>query len=186
MKKILLSLVATAALLLGVGASTASAQAAAPGDLEIVQVGTDAMGGDTLANRYREFIDIKNTGATEVNVKGWETQDSWAANHPDSTCNTIKFRKATSVSDAGGFQHLSTHDDGLWLPAGHTIRVYTGGSADGTDNTWHTVAINKSGCGLNGHYLNNDTDSVRVVDAEGTQIDKVWWNHQGGYESQFS
>jgi hypothetical protein len=187
MKKILLSLMAVAGLLLSLGAITAPAQAADT-DVKIVRISMDAVGADTLTNRWREFVDFKNVGDAEVNVKGWVLTDKWSHNNDNNPkgCNTITFRKATSVTDAGGFQHLSTHDDGLWLPKGHTIRVYTGGDEDSTDNTLHTVAINKANCGYKGHYLNNNADRVFLSNATGDVVDSEGYNWKGANFLSFS
>lgn len=181
---------------LGVAANAAAPFSPAAGKVKIVRISMDAVGADTASNTWREYIDIKNVSGTAVNVEGWATFDAWSNNNDDNPkgCNTITFRKANSVTDAGGFQHLKVDNpdtkevetEGLWLPKGHTIRVYTGGAVDSTDNNLHTVAINKSNCGYNGHYLNNNADKVYLKDADGKLVDSKGYNWQGANFLSFS
>lgn len=179
-------------LVAGLGvAANAAAPSPAAGKVKIVRISMDAVGADTASNTWREYIDIKNVSGAPVNVKGWATFDAWSNNNDNNPkgCNTITFRKANSVTDAGGFQHLPLEHEGvtgLWLPAGHTIRVYTGGAVDGVNNNLHTVAINKSNCGYNGHYLNNNADKVYLKDADGKLVSFRQYNWQGANFLNFS
>lgn len=188
MKKIVFSLAAITALMLG-GLATASA-ATGP-ELEIVKVGYNANGADNSSNRWKEYIDLKNTSGHAVNVKGWSTQDAWAdnanGNTPDAgDCNTAVF---SAGSGAAYFQHLGADNpdtpavetEGLWLPAGQFIRVYSGGSVDTQNNSWHSIALNKSACGYQGHYLGNGGDSIFLKNADGDLVTKFTYDFDNGY-----
>lgn len=179
MFKKILALAAAAGLVL-VGA-TAAQSAAAP-ELAIVKVGYNANGADTVSNRWKEYIDLKNVSGGPLDVMGWFTQDAWA----DSTngdeaepgdCNTAIF-----AADKLPFLDPSSEGaDDLMLPAGHIIRVYTGGLPDTSDNSLHHMVINKSACGYNGHYLGNGGDTVYVKKADGTLVTKFTYSFDNGY-----
>ncbi|MEV4078939.1 lamin tail domain-containing protein [Nonomuraea fuscirosea] len=177
------------AVLAAVAAATLLAlptSAAAPsGELAFAKVGYNANGADTLSNRWKEYIDLKNVTGSPVNVDGWFTQDAWAhAEHGDTTgdnaCNTAVFTKMA-------LRYLNTDadndgtDDGLWLPAGDVIRVYTAGADDATAAGPHTMAINKPGCGYNGHYLGNGGDTIRVKKKDGTLVAIFTYSFEHGY-----
>lgn len=189
MKKIILAISGVLALMLGgITASTASASTSAAPILKIVKVGYNANGNDVLTNRWKEYIDIRNISTGPVNVDGWFTQDAWARDHRKTSaddCNVAVFRKAASASDERGFHHLDATgpggEPGLWLPKGETIRVYTGGNADATDNKLHTIALNKDKCGYNGHYLGNGGDTVYLRKADGTLVDRFSYSFEHGY-----
>lgn len=166
-------------------AITAVPAAADTPDLTIVRVGYNATGPDTLTNRWQEYIDLKNTSGDALNIKGWFTQDAWAHSKNGnkakaSDCNTAIFTKQT-------FPWLDTDadddgtEDGLWLPAGHYLRIYTGGAADNSDNNVHSMALNKNACGHNGHYLNNGGDTIRVKRADGTLVTTFTYDFKQGY-----
>jgi hypothetical protein len=188
----LLAALCTTAVLAG-----ASAAAAVPspeaGKVDIVLVGYNANGADVVANGWKEFIDVKNVSTAAVNVDGWFTQDAWAdttygADAEADHCNTAVFAKATSVGDATRFHYLLADDPdtagdqpGLWLPKGHTIRVYTGGNVDTSNNATHSIALNKVKCGYNSHYLGNGGDSVVLKDKAGKVVDRFSYSFDNGY-----
>jgi hypothetical protein len=154
-------------------------------DLTVVKVGYNAAGPDTLVNRWQEYVDLRNTSGGLLNVRDWSVQDAWAheknGNNPVAAdCNTAIFTKAglpwldKDADDDGT-------EDGLWLPNGHTIRVYTGGAADNSDNSQHSMVLNRDACGYNGHYLNNLRDSIYVKRANGTLVTKFVYDFTNGY-----
>lgn len=180
---ILASALAIAAVLFGV---SASASAAGTGELKFGKVGYNANGSDTLANRWKEYIDLSNTTGAPLNVKGWFTQDAWAdsANGNDakpSDCNTAIFSKAALPYLPEDGPDVDTDPDGLWLPAGHTIRVYTAGADDATNDGLHSMALNKPSCGFNGHYLGNGGDTIYVKKADGSEVAKFSYSFEYGY-----
>jgi hypothetical protein len=192
MKKILLTLVATGsvAVLAFSGFAATSASAAAPvlgqSRVKITQLGTDAMGADSFRNRNAEFIEFKNVGAQQVNVKDWETADAWAyGDTSDSKCNMVKLTAAnTDLTDGTGGE--------LFLQPGEAVRVYTGfGPAAGeTRGAFHNVFMNsgfapRAGCGLNGQYWTNNADDAYLLNADGDVVAHVSYNHHGGYETSF-
>lgn len=182
-----------AALLLAVFGLAGAATADDAPALSIVRVGYNAAGADTTANTWQEYIDLKNVSDHAVNIEGWRTYDAWAWEHKGDNpagCNTATFRKATSSTDAGGFQDLTTDNpdtpdtpegEGLWLPKGEYVRVYTGGQPDAVPNNWHTIAINKPTCGYHGHYLNNTGDTIRLADADGHVVSEFSYDFRSGY-----
>lgn len=170
-----------------VGGVPASASASVPtGELAVVKVGYNARGNDRLYNRSKEYIDLRNTGAA-VNVKGWFTQDAWADSENGNTsspadCNTAIFTKAALPflsEDNPGTPAVET--DGLWLPAGDLIRVYTGAGPDTIAASPHTMGINKAGCGYYGHYLGNGGDTIHVKKADGTEVATFTYSFDQGY-----
>jgi hypothetical protein len=199
----LLGILAGLALMFGATTTTASATETAPaaavvtvtpstaGELEIRKVGYNANGSDIASNAWKEHIDLTNVSGHAVDVLGWSTQDTWADRvHGDdpraSDCNTAVF---AAGSGSGRFQHLTADNpdteavetEGLWLPAGEHIRVYTGGSTDGTDNAWHTIALNKGACGYKSHYLGNLEDEVLLKNAAGVVVATKSWTFENGY-----
>ncbi|MEV0231606.1 hypothetical protein [Nonomuraea sp. NPDC050786] len=74
-KSAILSLAVVGAL--GVTGLSASAASADVDGLSITQVGYNAYGADTVWNRNQEFVDVKNDGATAVNVKDLVVTDQW-------------------------------------------------------------------------------------------------------------
>ncbi|MGI5288014.1 hypothetical protein ACQEVF_32380 [Nonomuraea polychroma] len=188
-----------AALLLALGLAGVPAGAASlepvtvtvAGELEVVKVGYNANGPDSPSNAWKEYVDLHNVSGHAVNVLGWSTQDTWAdREHGDDPqpgdCNTAVFAAGTG---AAYFQHLGTDNpdtegvetEGLWLPAGEHIRVYTGGSVDRTDNAWHTIALNKTACGYKSHYLGNVEDRVIVKNASGVVVATKSWSFENGF-----
>jgi hypothetical protein len=177
----LVATLCTAVLLAGASASTA----AATGELKFGKVGYNANGADSQLNRWKEYIDLSNTTGDSLNVKNWFTQDAWAdsANGNEakpSDCNTAIFTsQALPYLDTD--KDNDGAEDGLWLPAGHTIRVYTGGADDSTNDSVHTMAVNKPKCGYNGHYLGNGGDTIYVKKADGSEVAKFSYSFEYGY-----
>ncbi|MEV0993401.1 lamin tail domain-containing protein [Nonomuraea sp. NPDC050202] len=196
MRTRLLGVLAGLALLLGglvtpADATPTTAAVVVAGELEIRKVGYNANGTDVPSNAWKEYIDLTNVSGHAVNVEGWSTQDTWAdrehGDNPEAVdCNTAVF---ATGSGASRFQHLTADNpdttevetDGVWLPAGEHIRVYTGGSVDRTDNAWHTIALNKSACGYKSHYLGNVEDAVILKDASGATVATKSWSFENGY-----
>jgi hypothetical protein len=144
------------------------------------------MGADTAANRYREYILIKNDTEAPVNVKDWSTQDSWAntTNGDDvvaGDCNTAVFTAARLRFLDADNSAVEGVQPGLWLPAGETITVYSGGSTDTVNDENHFMSLNRESCGLHGHYLNNNNDTVYLRNADGVVVDEKDYNFHGGY-----
>lgn len=138
------------------GAASATSTADVPG-LAITQVGYNAYGADTRWNRNQEFVDVKNTGAAPVNVKGLVVEDQWAKSHRDD--NDRKCNMYTMTSLPG----VETGADGsVMLPAGATVRVYSGWGRPAVSGSVHAVYMN-SRCGYNGHIWGNGGDTAWIT-----------------------
>lgn len=173
---------------LGVTATSASASAP-PNDvvqnftpastMPINKLGTDAMGSDTFANRNREFVDIKNTAAVPAVITDYRTEDAWAfGDNSPSPCNT--FKVSTTNVDAS-----MVAGPVVTLPAGHTLRVYTGAGVPAVAGTFHFAYMNSPvGCGASGHYITNAADDLYWRDgtAAHTVVSHVRFNRLGGYK----
>lgn len=167
LKKFASLFVAFAAVFLTLGLATSPASAVAQSatvgsfaDLAIGTVAYNAVGADTFLNRNAEYVDIKNTAAEPVNVQGLVVEDSWRHGQADSYtghCNRIT---VTSLPAADG---TMTAD----LPAGHTLRVYTGSGLSkvfGEGGSIHPVYMDSPDrCGYHGHIWNNNAPAVRTA-----------------------
>lgn len=188
MKKILLTIMAVAGLLLSLGAASAPAQAD-DSDVKITLLGTDAIYSDNWRNRNQEFIQFTNKGDTSVDVLNWKTRDGYSHANQKSKCNTV-----TLTADN---TDLKVVDGKLLLPPKHHVRVYTGyrpgGATTFTHNgeVYHAVYMNHGigatkGCGYKGHYLTNGEDTVYVVDAQNKNVDQHHYNNRAGYRTVVS
>jgi hypothetical protein len=144
------------------GAASATASADVPG-LTITQVGYNAYGSDTIYNRNQEYVDVKAdaTAGRAVNVKGLVVADQWGKSHEGVDdnprgCNTYK------VTELPGIDALA--DGSVLLPAGHTIRVYSGRgtAAVSAGGSLHAVYMD-SRCGYNGHIWGNGGDTAWIT-----------------------
>lgn len=154
---VLFAAVIAAAGLTGVPAS-ATASADVPG-LAITQVGYNAYGSDTIYNRNQEFVDVKNSGVDPVNVAGLVVADQWAKSHVDDNdrgCNTFKVASLPGV--------VTGADGSVMLPAGHTVRVYSGRGvpAVSAGGNIHALYMN-SLCGYHGHIWGNSGDTAWIT-----------------------
>ncbi|MFB4280865.1 hypothetical protein ACBJ59_36635 [Nonomuraea sp. MTCD27] len=155
----ILSAVALAATLTVAGAASATADV--PG-LSIVKVGYNAYGADTVWNRNQEFVDVRASVATDV--KGLVVTDQWGKSNLDDNdrgCNTYKV--------SGALPGIPEVDGKVTLPAGHTLRVYSGRGTAAHSGTVHAVFMD-SRCGYHGHIWGNGGDTAWVVkgDASGS------------------
>jgi len=150
---------------------------AAPGDITITRVGTDAMGGDSYRNRNREYVSFKNTtpGATPVDVKGYTVMDEWRKANLSSTSPCNKYKIGNT---------LPGKTDAL-LEAGKSVTVFNGwGVNRATPSGYVLFANSPSSCGLYGHYLSNDKDTAYVMtgdSATDTVVTSKGWDWHGGY-----
>lgn len=152
-----------AALMLASGlmiVSSATADTNNVGKVKITVLGTNARGTDNLSNRNSEYVWMKNVSADPVNVFGWKLTDA-AGNETKFTDDALPSLEATATT--------------LVLPSGHSVLVYSGQGTDTTpDNNVHTIYRNGK------HYLNNSSgETVRVVDADGTTVDKLVYDAYG-------
>jgi hypothetical protein len=185
------SLLMLSAVCVTVGVTGIAASATVAPVAEIGTIGYNANGADVPANAWKEYFDVRNVSGHAVNVKGWSTQDTWAdrthGDKPDAAdCNTSVW---SAGAGAGHFQFLGADNpdtaeveaEGLWLPAGHTVRVYTGGGVDRRDDELHTIALNKWRCGYKSHYLGNLEDGVKVKAADGALVASKGYSFENGY-----
>ncbi|MFF0864141.1 hypothetical protein ACFYUV_20450 [Nonomuraea sp. NPDC003560] len=163
----------TAALAAGlVGAIPASADVPI-GALQIVEVGTDAMGSDTFANRNREFVTFKSNSRLPVDITGLVVQDNWShGNSGPHTCNKY-------VINA-----LPGQASGAVLGVGETVTVFNGARVGGNYKTasgeYRLFADSDVDCGTAGHVFNNDADTVWLTSGV-TDVHSKSWDWNGGY-----
>ncbi|TYB69758.1 lamin tail domain-containing protein [Nonomuraea sp. PA05] len=170
---LLFAAVVAAAGLAGSPASASSSALDLPvGALTIVEVGTDAMGSDTFANRNREFVTFKVTGGGPVDIDGLVVQDNWSKNNGSPhTCNKYVITGLPGQGSAA------------LLAAGETVTVYNGSRWGGNykdGSAYRLYAKSDVDCGASGHFLNNDADSVWLTSGA-TQVASKSWDWNGGY-----
>lgn len=185
MKRVIAVLSVAAAAVAGVTLTASAATLADPtgdvvvsdstGGIEITYLGTDAMGADTYRNRNAEYVQFTNTGTDPVPILNYKVEDAWAHADVDSSCNSFTVTgNNVDTSLASG------------LPSGHSLRVYTGwgvARVSRFDPTLHLAFMNsRSWCGANGHYLNNQRETVYVVDANGKVADSASYDFEWGYD----
>ncbi|RSN12792.1 hypothetical protein DMB42_11480 [Nonomuraea sp. WAC 01424] len=170
------AILSAAALAAGlVGAVPASADV--PGDvLRIVEVGTDAMGADTYANRNREFVRFQNVSGSPVDVAGVLVEDNWAHAKTLSgaahSCNTYK---VVDLPDNG----TTTIANGEYVTVYNGTRV--GGDRKVNGNEYQLFANSDADCGTAGQFYNNDADTAWVTKSDGTAYSSKSWDWNGGY-----
>ncbi|MFI6296878.1 hypothetical protein ACIBEJ_35175 [Nonomuraea sp. NPDC050790] len=172
-----------AALFVAASLSTVSPASAAslavadvPGDvLRIVEVGTDAMGADSVANRNREFVRFQNVSGAPVDVAGVLVEDNWAHSKTLAdvahSCNTYK------IVD------LPSNPTTMVAP-GEVVTVFNGirwGGNYKVGSEYRLYANSDPDCGTNGQFFNNDNDAVYVTKGDGTVQSSWSWEHNGGY-----
>ncbi|MEV0237550.1 lamin tail domain-containing protein [Nonomuraea sp. NPDC050786] len=179
MFKRVVQVVALVTLVAGLGvvspstASTVQAMDATPAEklVRITVMGINAPGKDTLANRNREYVWIRNTGQDEVNVFGWKLSDGYG-NRFTFRPNKLKNLKPDMTTDATP----APVPDTLMLPAGHSVLIYTGAGKDTTpDNGVHAVYLDMAG-----HYLNNTSgETVTIKNRAGDVVDRISYDAYG-------
>ena len=168
------SLLAAFCVALAVFGFAAPASADVP-SLSITQVGYNAYGADTIFNRNQEFVDVKNVGDASVNVAGLVVADQWAKSHEgdnDRNCNTLKVTSLPGV--------VTGADSSVMLPAGHTVRVYSGRGvpAVSAGGSVHTLFMN-SHCGYHGHIWGNGGDTAWIT--LGANAESFAYDFDNGY-----
>lgn len=167
------AVVAAAALVVSPASASGSAFVDLPvGALQITEVGTDAMGSDTFANRNREFVAFKNNTGGSVDIDGLVVQDNWSKEKAGPhTCNKYVITG------------LPGQASGAMLGAGETVTVFNGSRWGGNyknDNEYRLYAKSDVDCGTAGHVLNNDADTVWLTSGV-TQVHSKNWDWNGGY-----
>ena len=147
---VLLSAVFAALALFGV---PASATAAPIDDLTITQVGYNAYGSDTVWNRNQEFVDVK--ASADVNVKDLLVTDQWGKGHVDDNDRACNTKVVTSLVG------VTSTPDSVILPAGHTIRIYSGRGTAAMTGSVHSLFMD-SRCGYHGHIWGNGGDAAWI------------------------
>ncbi|MGW0805935.1 hypothetical protein [Nonomuraea sp. NPDC002799] len=169
---VLLSAFIVVASVVGFSAS-ATASADVPG-LTITQVGYNAYGSDTVWNRNQEFVDVRNTSnpPVAIDVKNLTVADQWAKSHEDDNdrgCNTKTITSLPNLVESGGQ---------ILLPAGHTIRVYSGRGAAVQKGTFYAVYMD-SRCGYHGHIWGNGGDTAWIT--KGADSESFAFDFDNGY-----
>lgn len=160
MRKFVACVIALVALAFVIPMSSAVADPTNAGKLKITVMGINARGVDTLANRNAEYVWVRNVSAATVNVKGWKVVDA-AGNATTFTEDNLPNLNATATT--------------LDLPAGDSVIVYSGQGTDTTpENNVHAIYRNGN------HYINNTNgEIIRVVDADGSTVDKIAFDAYG-------
>lgn len=178
LKHTLAAVVAAFTLVLGLGLANTPASADVTGNvLQIVEVGTDAMGADSFANRNREFVTFKNVSGSSVDIAGVLVEDNWAHARTvagDShTCNTYKI---TDLPDNAG----------TMLAPGESVTVFNGvrwGGGRKVGSVYQLFANSDVDCGTFGQFFNNDADTAWVTrnGPTGEVLSSKSWDWNGGY-----
>jgi hypothetical protein len=176
---ILVTTFATAAVMAGVPSSATAASTAAdvPGTvLKIVEVGTDAMGVDTYANRNREFVKFQNVSGGSIDVANVLVEDNWAhaktVAGDSHSCNTYK---VTNLPDNA----TTTIANGEFVTVFNGRRW--GGDRKVNGNEYQLFANSDPDCGTAGQFYNNDADTAWVSKANGDVYSSKSWDWNGGY-----
>lgn len=163
-----------------IGTAEAGSQAARAVDVGAVRItvmGINAPGADTMANRNKEYVWIKNTGTAGANVYGWRLRDGYGVrfNFRPNKLKDLEFLPAR-VDDPATTSVDESRVNTLTLPAGHSVIVYTGAGKDVTPgNSDHSVYLNAPG-----HYLNNSSgEDVQLRDASGATVDQIRYDAYG-------
>ncbi|MBN6054500.1 lamin tail domain-containing protein, partial [Nonomuraea sp. RK-328] len=156
------SLTLLAAVVLAAGVTSAAAFATADPDLSVSRVNYNAVGADTLANRWQEAVYLKNTSGAELDISGWKVHDTYR-NAEDEYSNSYAFPAGTKVK------------------AGGLVVVTSAAGVNKTDPNATQVFYMDFKKGLNGHWLNNGGDTVFVEKANGDQVTKLVYDFDNGY-----
>lgn len=155
------------------GPSTASA-ATPPteGQLQIVEVGTDAMGTDTVGNRNREFVTFTNKTQGDLDIHGVVVEDSWSRmNTKPHTCNKYVINGLPGQGSAAV------------LAVGESVTVFNGvrwGGNYKTGSEYRLYANSDVDCGTAGQFYNNNNDAAYVV-RNNVVLSSQPWDWNGGY-----
>lgn len=128
-----------------------TAQAAALGDLQVIEYGWNAPGTDTSANRNAEFVRLKNMTGAPLEVEGWVLHDTYQTPGGDWG-NRYTFR-ATDLPAGSPFNVGGK----FTFPAGAEVYVYQGSGVDSTP-TSSTASIFRN----KNHIWNNAGDTIYV------------------------
>lgn len=151
-----------AAAVLALGAFGFAAAASADPDLSVTRVNYNAVGADTLANRWQEAVYLRNTSGGELDISGWKVHDTYANADGEHT-NAYTFPAGTMVK------------------AGGQVVVSSAAGVNKTDPNATLVFYMDFKKGYNGHWLNNGGDTVYVVKANGDQVTKLVYDFDNGY-----
>ncbi|WP_030506381.1 lamin tail domain-containing protein [Microbispora rosea] len=158
-----------AALLAVVGLAAPASAAGEPSTpaLDITRVNYNAMGADTLANRWQEAIYLENPATTPLDISGWTVHDTYK-NAEGQWGNAYTFPGAkgseTTVVKAGGLV-IVTPSNGVDKTAQNATQVYY-------------MDFKR---GYNGHFLNNGGDTVYVDKADGANVTSFTYDFDNGY-----
>lgn len=153
-----LALTAVSGLAVGI---TQSANAAPANACKVViyELGWNAPGTDTNANRNSEFVRLVNRSGAAVDVTGWSLHDSYKTGAGDYG-NRYVF-KASDLPEGSPFKV----EGKFVIPAGGNVYVYNGAGVDGTP-TNSTAGIYRNFK----HVYNNAGDTEQLDDLDGTVV----------------
>lgn len=123
------------------------------------ELGRNAQGTDTSANRNAEFVRLVNKSGAALDVTGWSLHDSYK--DPEGVYGNRYVFKASDLPSGSPFKV----DDKVVLPAGGQVYVYNGAGVDGTP-TNTTAAIYRNFK----HHYNNAGETVQLDDKDGTVV----------------
>lgn len=171
MKKIaILAAVLLAAVLAAVGVANAdptpsadpSPSPSAGPALTVTRVNYNAVGADTLGNRWQEAIYIRNTSGGELDIARWAVHDAYK-NAEGKWGNSYTFPAGTKVAKNG------------------LVVVSPAAGVNKTDPNATQVYYMDFKRGYHGHFLNNSGDTVYVDDADGKRVDSFVYDFDNGY-----
>jgi hypothetical protein len=143
------------------------------GSVKITVMGINAPGVDTMANRNREYVWLKNVSGGPVNVYGWKLRDGFGTRF---TFRPNKLKELEYLPAKVATETEPARADTLVLPAGHSVIVYTGAGKDvSPGNADHSVYLNASG-----HILNNSSgERVELRTKAGLTMDVISYDAYG-------
>ena len=128
----------------------------------ITRVNYNAVGADTFANRWQEAIYLRNVGETTVDMSGWKVHDA--------------YRNAE-----GEWGNVFTFPEGVKVKPGKLVVVTPAAGTNRTNPDETQVYYWDFRRGYNGHFLNNQGDTVYVRNKDGNLVTKFSYSFDNGY-----
>lgn len=173
MKKIaILAAVLLSAVLAAVGVANADATPSADPSpspsagpaLTVTRVNYNAVGADTLGNRWQEAIYLRARAdlTASLDISGWKVHDAYK-NAEGKWGNSYTFPAGTKVAKNG------------------LIVVSPAAGVNKTNPNKTMVFYMDFKRGYHGHFLNNSGDTVYVDDADGKRVGSFVYDFDNGY-----
>lgn len=160
----LASVIAALMMLTGLTASASATTAVEPakGELKITRVNYNALGADTVANRWQEAIYVRNQTGKVLDLSGVKVHDTYKNAEGEHT-NSYTFPNETSLN------------------ANSLVIVSSAAGVNKTDPNATQVYYMDFKRGYNGHWLNNGGDTVFVKSKTNKLLAKFTYDFDNGY-----